>query len=420
MPLPELNTSGVDVGNTLMKIRAMENQDNALARQARQDTVTNYLHGLQAQNLQSEISARGTPEEQTQARVAKNALAVLQQKEAESKLKTENVKDLTRGINWIKEHPEPEKAYQTFHDTVTSEYEKSGGKVGVNPMMFPSTDYFVKRNLDPETGVERTEWDKKAYDKFATNAMLAANMSLHPIEGKTWELVIKTPPQGVKDETGNVITPDISKYSKVHMGVKDGQIVMLGAGAAEDMTNKNLKNETFLDKKGNPVVLNLNDPADKKRVADERLVPYSKPKEGEKLTMTDVKAGYQMDVSGIKNRMLIDMTPEEQQTFSGQPTENILAMLLAGKGKSLSADKKQTYIKELRDAETYYGNLQNEVLGRKGVKAPKTEKPAITTSTPPGGMKVQSDGTNITMNGKTYPIAADGTVDIDGKKYKVQ
>ena len=91
----------------------------------------------------------------------------------------------------------------------------------------------------------------------------------------------------------------------------------------------------------------------------------------EKFTMADVKLGYSMDVGNIKNQMMIEMTPDEQINLSGQPDVNILALLLSGKvGKSLSPEKKKLYIGKLQEIEKYYGDLTNQVLGRKGVKIP--------------------------------------------------
>ncbi len=95
-------------------------------------------------------------------------------------------------------------------------------------------------------------------------------------------------------------------------------------------------------------------------------------KAGEKLTMSDVKSAYSMDVGNIKNQMMIEMTPDEQANLAGQPTENILALLLAGRaGKSLSPERKKLYIDKLQEVETYYGDLTNQVLGRKGAKIPQ-------------------------------------------------
>jgi len=92
---------------------------------------------------------------------------------------------------------------------------------------------------------------------------------------------------------------------------------------------------------------------------------------GEKLTMTDIKSAYSMDIGNIKNQMMIDMTPDEQISVSGQPGENILALLLSGRvGKSLSPEKKEMYIRKLQEVEKTYSDLTNQVLGRKGAKIP--------------------------------------------------
>jgi len=98
----------------------------------------------------------------------------------------------------------------------------------------------------------------------------------------------------------------------------------------------------------------------------------------EKLTMTDVKSAYSMDIGNIKNQMMIEMTPDEQINLAGQPDINILALLLAGRiGKSLSPEKKKYYIGNLQEVEKYYGDLTNQVLGRKGAKVPQPEKGKI-------------------------------------------
>lgn len=101
---------------------------------------------------------------------------------------------------------------------------------------------------------------------------------------------------------------------------------------------------------------------------------YEKP---EKMTVSDVKSAHGLEASQIKNRMMIDMTPEEQIVIAGQPTENVLALLLSGRvGKSLSADKKKQYTDEFSRIENYYGNLMNNVMGRKGA-SPKKEQPVV-------------------------------------------
>jgi len=94
----------------------------------------------------------------------------------------------------------------------------------------------------------------------------------------------------------------------------------------------------------------------------------SKP---EKLALSDVRGAYGMEMQSIKTRMLIDMTPEERNMLANLPPEQMLAAILGGAGKSLPADKKEQYINEIKQVDEYYGNLSQQVLGRKGVRTPK-------------------------------------------------
>jgi hypothetical protein len=115
-----------------------------------------------------------------------------------------------------------------------------------------------------------------------------------------------------------------------------------------------------------------------------------KPDTGSKLTMSDVKSAYSMEVNNVKSRMMIDMTPEEQANVSGQPAENILALLISGKIKSLSPEKKKAYFGELKRIESEYGALTNQVLGRKGATITPRMEP--TASAPTSTKKLISDG----------------------------
>lgn len=115
-----------------------------------------------------------------------------------------------------------------------------------------------------------------------------------------------------------------------------------------------------------------------------------KPLAGEKLSMTDIKSAYSMDIGNIKNQMMIEMTPDEQANLAGQPDVNILALLLAGRvGKSLSPERKQYYIGRLQEAETYYGDLTNQVLGRKGAKIPAKTSGKVAPET--GSSRILTD-----------------------------
>ena len=116
-------------------------------------------------------------------------------------------------------------------------------------------------------------------------------------------------------------------------------------------------------------------------------VKPDKPDKADKPTMGDVKTGLGMKLSSIKARIAVDLTPEEQKGMSGLTddkitTETLLETLLSSKSKTLSADKKQKYMEEISQAEKEFGELGDQVLGRKGVK--KKVQP------PPGAAKVEA------------------------------
>jgi len=87
-------------------------------------------------------------------------------------------------------------------------------------------------------------------------------------------------------------------------------------------------------------------------------------------TVGDLKSAHDMAAQGIKNRMLLEMTPEEQMSTAGLDPNTMVAALLAGKLKSLPADRKAAYMKEFQDNDAYYNGQMNTVLGRKGVTTP--------------------------------------------------
>jgi hypothetical protein len=236
MPLPELNTGGIDIGNTLRTVAALK----AAQRQEEQVPMENALRAMQIQNLQSEIASRPTPEQRTQAAESANALHVLQTKREEATLKSDDLKDTARALVWAKDHPNSRETYRAIKADKTKLFEISGGKIGIHPAFLPDEDYFQKKTVD-ETGAEVVQWDNNRFNKFADQSLLAVNMVQNPIEGKTWDVEVKVPPSGIKDEAGNIITPDISKYAKAHMIVKNGKPVMLGVGVTEDKAAKSFK-----------------------------------------------------------------------------------------------------------------------------------------------------------------------------------
>ena len=97
------------------------------------------------------------------------------------------------------------------------------------------------------------------------------------------------------------------------------------------------------------------------------------PTEGQKLSITDVKAVVGMRLNNIKQRMLLKMTPDEQMTLAGQPTENIMALLLSGRiGKALAPTDKDMFMRELNDLSQAEEQMSRQVLGGKGLNIPKS------------------------------------------------
>jgi len=96
------------------------------------------------------------------------------------------------------------------------------------------------------------------------------------------------------------------------------------------------------------------------------------PEKAEKLTVSDIKSAYTMEMNGVKQRIALDLksSPEDVQSLSTQAPENIYAMLLSGSFKTLSPEKKQEYMDEIKKIEDYYKQLMEVALGKKGA-APK-------------------------------------------------
>jgi len=126
--------------------------------------------------------------------------------------------------------------------------------------------------------------------------------------------------------------------------------------------------------------------------------PYEKPEKPEKperLSMTDVTARFNGKMRGIKQRMMVDMTPDEQAFVANQPEGNLLALLLSGKiGQKLSPELKEQYKQEALDAEKEFEELSGGIVGRKGGKLPEK---SLTEPEPKdvGGETISSRGEEV-------------------------
>ena len=147
MQLPELNTSGVDVSNTLAKINAMRTGD------------------LQRQNLQSEIDAR-----KEQAPVL-NALKVMEMKKAEQETSKAQLDEAAKSTAYIAGLPveNQEAAWTDYRNTVAEK--------GIN---LPVADVFKTNGT----------WDPEKYKKLSEAGIQARNLQLDPGVGKAEWLTI--------------------------------------------------------------------------------------------------------------------------------------------------------------------------------------------------------------------------------------
>ena len=83
------------------------------------------------------------------------------------------------------------------------------------------------------------------------------------------------------------------------------------------------------------------------------------------------------------------------------------------------ADRKDPAIQELQSTLDYHKAEYKKATGKDfGVSStPAAPAPKAAPAAQGASIPVQSDGKNVTVNGKSYPLGADGTVMIDGKKY---
>lgn len=179
MPLPELNTSGIDISNTVAKINAMKTND------------------MQRQNLQSEIIAR-----EAQAPVL-NAMRVLQNKELEQKIASSDLDESVKAVSFIKGIPTPEAQEAAYVD-----YAKT--MAATNPRIKPPA---------LEVFYTNGKWD---LDKFSTSTDMmirARSLQLDPSIGKDeWLPVPTDPSKPVSDTNPLVLKRYISKgYGKIEL-----------------------------------------------------------------------------------------------------------------------------------------------------------------------------------------------------------
>lgn len=148
MALPELQTGGVDVSNTLLKLHMLDRQDTA-------DKLAAQKFGLESRNVLSEISTREA------AAPSQNMLRVQQ-------IETTKLDDVAKAIAWVADSPEPDKAY----DILQKKYRQEG-------ISLPDVDLFYTRGAD---GTTRFSTEK--FKEYSDSGIRARKLELDPSVGK--------------------------------------------------------------------------------------------------------------------------------------------------------------------------------------------------------------------------------------------
>ena len=103
---------------------------------------------------------------------------------------------------------------------------------------------------------------------------------------------------------------------------------------------------------------------------------YIKPEKGEKLTIKDVQAAHGMWLADLKERIMVDATPENKNELNNMTPEAMMSAILSGGLKSLPNEKKEAYQKEIQDGSKYFQGLSDKALGRKIGGNPRGNQPA--------------------------------------------
>jgi hypothetical protein len=182
--LPQLDTGGIDVTNTLGKIASMRHM------------------ALQNQNLQSQMEAR---EEQLpsmiEARESENALRQAQINAAKRKDLADKLTDMTKEVGIVEGHPNPLEAYTALRTK--------------HPDL-PDETYFLKQGAGGNP-----EWDKDKFYEYSSSGKRALNLALVPKEGESRTVIIANKKF---DKTKPADANNPPAY-KVHLTSKNGQLI---------------------------------------------------------------------------------------------------------------------------------------------------------------------------------------------------
>jgi len=177
MALPQLNTEGIDVSNTLAKISSMKHNE------------------LLNQNIQNEIESRNAMQE-----IAARNAARLEEKQG-LEIKKAKEEDFVQGTLYVENHPDPISAYEELRK--------------VYPQA-PDASHFIQTDAEG-----RRVWNKDLYNSFASGARDAITLQNHPKEGDDVFPVIANP--GYKKELA--VSSVNSPMIKVRLVSRNGKLV---------------------------------------------------------------------------------------------------------------------------------------------------------------------------------------------------
>lgn len=178
MPLPTLNTGGVDISNTIAKIEAMKNsrlqRENMLNEMAYRNAQLPYLNDAReslaeerkSRNAMAEIQRRKAESELPTPEVieAKNAMEVYKSKAEKQKLKKAITEDTMAALSWAKSNPDKENAY----DIIKTEADSNG-------IYMPDKSVFVD---------DSGNFNSDAFNEFADNGIRAIKLETNPKIGE--------------------------------------------------------------------------------------------------------------------------------------------------------------------------------------------------------------------------------------------
>ncbi len=174
---PALDTSGLDITNTLAKVSQIKHN--------------NMIN----QNLQNQMENR-------------NAVTVLKERKAQIEMRDKILDTIGKSAVYLKEHPKQQDAYTDFYDSI-------GSRMGL-----PEPEDFTDVSYDDE-GNKVTTWNSKNFETWRSNAEHLATGMKNPSEGKIFTIDKKNPNYDPKAK-------DSYKWLRQQMIVKDGKMIPLG------------------------------------------------------------------------------------------------------------------------------------------------------------------------------------------------